>query len=207
MSGITGKSYLFWVKAFEKKENKFDPNELGYQELDSERVRPQDVMLQPCYDYATVFFMETRDLHRIVKQRKGVYGVIWFKEEGKPEKACLAYIIRLLTNKNYAELLVWNGKVDITNSNSEAIPKFYLLNRDSITDRNIEDHFIHMHLNISQHKLTFIKQVCGYQSYMKNHYQNFIPYVDCFDKCLDVGFQGPNFISLPGCIFINASKI
>ena len=136
---ILGISRLFWIDGGDGR--------LWSKEIQS-RIGPKDIINQPEYNGASVFYMECRNLHILQSQFKGVCCAVLFGHRWH-----LCYCWKFLPTRDCLQLFQWVGP-----TREEGVPSFY---SDIENTHNFRQHFKAINVRASQVSFYFLNQVSG----------------------------------------------
>ena len=136
---VLGISRLFWIEGADGR--------LGSKEIHS-RIGPKDVLDQPEFNRASVFFMECRNLHMLQSQFKGVCCAVLLGHRWH-----LCYCWKFLPDRDCLQLFQWVGP-----TGEESIPTYFY---DVEKTQHFQQHFKAINVRASQVSLIFLNQVSG----------------------------------------------
>ena len=167
------------------------------------RVSPSEVCGTKGYDNASVFFLESRNLHKVASQMKGVCCAVLVKNQKqatrrKPIMAPrwrLAYCWKFLPESDCLQVFMWKGPT-VPDAAHSHVPAFFYGDKGSFlaTKSDFETHFEYRSLQASTVPHIFLNQVNGFRpGGFACRFSN----INEQDGCFQCNPAGPDSLILP----------
>ena len=158
----SGTGHLFWIGAKD--------GELLFK-LMTNRVSTQLICGQSAYQDASVFFIESRNLHSVPSQLKGVLCAVKLRKKNSSHfQWRLAVIWKYLSDTDTLQLYVWKGKtVSAPRGMSGCVPNFFVED-PSATTWSVEEEFHRVQVRSLYTTHYFLNQCHGMHPFRKDSF-------------------------------------
>ena len=168
-------------------------------EVITSRIGPSDVCGKLDYQDASVFFIESRNVHAVPCQLKGVVCALRltsFPGTGSCQFSWrLGIIWKYTPDRDCLQVFVWKGKTcPARKGKSGAVPRFYFYDQSG-SIKDFEDDFEYHHVSSYFTDHVFLNQVHG--ELPGNTSKDVSNRLNQFDRCFEGSRQGPDQTLLP----------
>jgi hypothetical protein len=188
VDGSAGSCRLFWISTA------LGSSSFVLQsKLISSRTAPAEVLSNEEYGHASVFFIESRNLHRVPSQFKGSCCAVLLTsaKNRKVPKWRLCYIWKVDTACDCMQVFVWKGCLNSHMADS-AVPT--LFSKFTLDLPGLQSHFLFASLRSSEQHVVFLNQVAGCRPGGDDYT---FSCVNADDGCFQCNVQGPDVLTFP----------
>ena len=179
---------------------------LGHTRI-TERVSPRSVVGQPEYYYASIFFIESRNVHKLESQMKGVLCAVKLEVEKQCFEWCLGICCAYVKDRDCVKMFIWKGNmVKAPGEHKGSVPDFYLhvpckapKNRQEYETQKStwESMFSYEMIRGSEPSLILLNQCWGCVPNLNLANVKTMESINLTDQCFECSTIGPDHHKLP----------
>jgi hypothetical protein len=186
--GSAGSCRLFWIPLAVSPSSFFLESKLIYR-----RTAPADVVGNADFGYASIFFIESRNLHHVPSQFKGTCCAVLLSDASSSlrPKWRLCYVWKVDAERDCMQVFIWRGCLNSHTADS-AVPTFF--SHSTFDLDGLRQHFKFASLRSSEQQVVFLNQVAGFRPFGQASLFSAVNVVDGRFQC---NVEGPDVWTFP----------